>query len=237
LVLTFDAGSRKSYPGSGTVWRDLLGSTISASLVSGSTFNSSNLGNIAFDGIDDQVIIANSSSFNNTTSKTVELWIRAGNINGTFNAIMTNRNNSDSLTNFAFYLDDRQVVRTWNSSGTDQMVLIYATSNGTTPYFTWSKESLGITNGDNAWHQIVGITDIAQSRIELYYDGQFKHSTSIAGTISTPDTSLRIGSGYDVGTTQFPFAGNIASIKIYNRVLSALEILQNYNALRSRFNT
>jgi hypothetical protein len=31
------------------------------------------------------------------------------------------------------------------------------------------------------------------------------------------------------------FTGNIASVQIYNRALSATEVLQNYNATKSRF--
>jgi hypothetical protein len=33
-----------------------------------------------------------------------------------------------------------------------------------------------------------------------------------------------------------PISGNISQIKIYNRALSAQEVLQNFNSTRSRFN-
>lgn len=38
-----------------------------------------------------------------------------------------------------------------------------------------------------------------------------------------------------VGNTGFSVVGSIGAIRIYNRVLSATEVLQNYNALRGRF--
>ena len=45
-------------------------------------------------------------------------------------------------------------------------------------------------------------------------------------------------SGYDVqfgGPFGNYFNGNIGPVKIYNRALSAAEVLQNYNQLKSRF--
>ena len=58
LVLCLDAGSRKSYGGTGNVWRDLAGSN-NGTLTNGPTFSSANGGSIAFDGTNDYV------SFNN----------------------------------------------------------------------------------------------------------------------------------------------------------------------------
>jgi hypothetical protein len=54
LVLCLDAASRKSYPGSGTVWTDLAGSNNGA-LTNDPTFNSANGGSIAFDGTNDYI--------------------------------------------------------------------------------------------------------------------------------------------------------------------------------------
>jgi hypothetical protein len=42
--------------------------------------------------------------------------------------------------------------------------------------------------------------------------------------------------GYDINRTNYPFKGNISNTQIYNRALTASEIQQNYNALKSRFN-
>ena len=41
--------------------------------------------------------------------------------------------------------------------------------------------------------------------------------------------------GAAANTTQYYFNGEIGPIQIYNRVLSAQEVKQNYNALKSRF--
>jgi hypothetical protein len=46
------------------------------------------------------------------------------------------------------------------------------------------------------------------------------------------DEDMRIGTFRQSG---FELAGNIGQVKIFNRALSATEILQNYNATRKRF--
>ena len=59
LVLYLDAANTKSYPGSGTTWRDLSKSQLNGTLTNGPTFNSSNGGSIVFDGVDDYVNLGN----------------------------------------------------------------------------------------------------------------------------------------------------------------------------------
>ena len=55
LVLHLDAANKKSYPGTGTTWSDLSGNGNNVTLANGVTYNSSNLGSLVFDGIDDYV--------------------------------------------------------------------------------------------------------------------------------------------------------------------------------------
>ena len=56
-VLCLDAGSRLSYPGSGTTWTDLSGNGNTGTLVNGPTYSSANSGAIVFDGVNDIVSI------------------------------------------------------------------------------------------------------------------------------------------------------------------------------------
>lgn len=53
LVLYLDAANTKSYPTTGTTWTDLSKNINNSILTNGPIFNSSNIGNIIFDGIDD----------------------------------------------------------------------------------------------------------------------------------------------------------------------------------------
>ena len=54
LVLCLDAASKASYPGTGTLWNDLAGSS-NGTLINDATFSGANEGVIVFDGTDDYV--------------------------------------------------------------------------------------------------------------------------------------------------------------------------------------
>jgi hypothetical protein len=71
LVLTLDAADRNSYVGSGTTWRDLSGQNNNGTLLNGPTFNSSNGGNILFDGADDTTQITET---NLTSNWSIASW-------------------------------------------------------------------------------------------------------------------------------------------------------------------
>jgi hypothetical protein len=71
LVLCLDAASRKSYPGTGNVWRDLSGNGNDGTLTSGPTYSAANGGYIVFDGSDDYVSFTTS----NLIASTISLWV------------------------------------------------------------------------------------------------------------------------------------------------------------------
>jgi len=56
LVLCLDAASKRSYPGTGTVWTDLAGSN-NGTLTNSPTFSSDNGGAFTFDGTNDYVLL------------------------------------------------------------------------------------------------------------------------------------------------------------------------------------
>ena len=66
----------------------------------------------------------------------------------------------------------------------------------------------------------------------LYIDGELKAEASRGGTIGSADYNMCFGNREDGAR---PLEGNMASVYIYNRALSAAEVKQNYNALKSRF--
>jgi len=81
----------------------------------------------------------------------------------------------------------------------------------------------------NNWHYITTVRN--NTEVSLYVDGIFRDSDT--GLSSTWNTKFdTIG---DKGGTTYPIEGNIANIHAYNRLLSANEILHNYNALKTRF--
>jgi len=82
----------------------------------------------------------------------------------------------------------------------------------------------------------VGITR-ASSRINFYWNGVLL-SSQFAVTNNTTSASLEFGRGAGSGsTTAFEFYPGVAfsNISLYNRALTQQEIMQNYNAMKTRY--
>ena len=54
-----------------------------------------------------------------------------------------------------------------------------------------------------------------------------------AGSLVNPSGALTIGS--EPGGGSYEWTGNIASVMLYNKVLTSTELLQNFNATRTKF--
>jgi len=166
---------------------------------------------LEFDGIDDQVLISSlGSSYSNYS---LEFWI-------------AQTGASDSSR---FY--------SWNAGGT--FTVRYRTSpkrfdfhynplDGSPP----STSVSGVTLSDTVngiWHHVV-ITNNSSVGAIVYTDG-------VAG--STGEAAVAMGNyGHILGTGYagiVPTKCKIASFKIYNKTLTATEVLSNYNATKSRF--
>jgi hypothetical protein len=84
---------------------------------------------------------------------------------------------------------------------------------------------------DSNWHNIIVTVPAASSGAILYLDGA-SHVTGNIGTATSSENAL-IGARTD--GSGFEWVDKISNVKIYNKTLSAAEVLQNYNALKGRF--
>ena len=205
LVFHIDAANSKSYTSGNTTWVDLSGNNNSVRLLNGPTFDSTNLGSVVFDGIDDLATASNSTSINSfTTGMTINVWtkINAGFVN--FDGIIT-KTNGTGTNGWAFFYSNNNVRFYVNSTATA------ATSSFTTADTTpvnWTC----IYNGAN---------------VILYKNGILNNvGASLTAPVSNSNGQLQLGLNMPV---------NLYNASIYNRALSANEILQNFNATRSRF--
>jgi hypothetical protein len=221
LVLSLDAADRNSYPGSGTTWRDLAGSN-NGTLTNGPTYNSANGGSIVFEGTDDYVTgslqvlsapftIEYFGKFNNVTQVNYEYFGQVGTATGANTCLSVSKVGSQ----FGSY------------SGN-----MYVYGGGTFGTFT------DISLATNDWVHTVAIATTTAPYVVVYKNAvQGNILTGIPNTeqITAPIT---ISANYRLGFFQngtWWLNGNIASAKIYNRALPVSEILQNYNAQKSRF--
>lgn len=72
----------------------------------------------------------------------------------------------------------------------------------------------------------------SNGNVVLYKNGIQVNSGVLSASIPS-NVNFRIGA--DVNGAAEPFTGKIYSVKVYNRVLTAAEVKQNFNALRGRY--
>lgn len=205
LVLYLDAANINSYPGSGTTWTDLSRNSNTGTLTNGPTYSSANSGTIVFDGTDDKVTCGNAASLQITVG-TISAWINATSDNSGYNGIITKQN-------------------AWGLFVRDNLLVTYDWGGG-------GDRNTGVTVGNNTWKYVaMSFTQTIgtpSNNAIIYVNG----SAVLTTTVRHVDQSVQVTT--DGNATQC-MAGKIAQIAIYNRVLSATEITQNYNAIRGRF--
>ena len=84
----------------------------------------------------------------------------------------------------------------------------------------------------NRWNHIV-CTYNGSIKI-IYVNGVQIASVAASGTLASGQTNQYVGKFGSAGNN-YPFSGKIAISKVYNRALSASEILNNYNSAKTRF--
>jgi len=209
LVFCVDAASKRSYPGTGTTWTDLAGSN-NGTLTNGPTFSSDDGGSLVFDGSDDHVLLGN--DINLGTSASITVWIkgiRRGTIAG-----------ATSSTDGGYIL---------GTSGNNQpRVNMYPDNDGSSDYARISYDVI-----TEEWIHLSISRDVLT--VYLYVNGVANLMTTYnnTGTMATIGTRVRsIGARVGGGDS---FEGQIACLQLYNRALTADEVLQNYLATRGRF--
>ena len=220
LVLALDAADRNSYPGSGTTWRDMSGNNSNSTLTNSPTFNSANGGSIVFDGVDDYTTTTAGQAFYQYTNQlSVCWWIKR---NGT----ITNGSGCGQST----FNVDNMTTNVWLMHGLDtNRMIFYVNDSG-----TWRNIASSILD-DNTWYFLTGT--INTTNISFYVNGVLYATGTGISTGITNNSNSVIGCGLDIrySSGRF-FNGSVSNMQVYNRTLSALEILQNYNAQKSRFN-
>ena len=220
LVFNLDAGFAPSYPRSGTTWYDLSSNEYNGTLTNGPRYNSLNGGSIAFDGVDDYVV--RNSSINTGQDFSVFAWIKPGSIN-VRNGIMGN--------SYPYTLGSGWFFSTaTNYGGTLNTFFISIGSDNA--YRTASNNSITL----NTWNYIGGTVTNGGQSIKLYSNGiETGYLGGILATNTVNYTTKEFYVGRRHSASSEPFNGSISQTHIYNRVLSSSEVLQNFNAQKSRY--
>jgi hypothetical protein len=203
------------------IWPNLVNQSVSGSLLNNPAFDPSNRGSIVFDGVNDYV--TGSSVINAGSNFSVFAWIKPGAIN-VRNGIVGN--SYSYATRQGFLLSTAT-----NYGGTNNTFFISIGADDA--YRTANNNSITL----NTWNYVGGAVTNGGQDIKLYVNGietSYFGGTLSSGSILYDINQLLIGARHSA--TLEPFIGSIATTQIYNRILTSSEILQNYNAQKSRFN-
>ena len=208
LKLALDAGSERSYSGSGTSADSIIGAN-TATLYNGVSYSSNNGGFWDFDGTDDYILTDFGNGLNPTTQDlSYGIWVKPD-VGQTAMFIMQS-NWSGSVRFYVGSISQKLGWgihdRGWGAGDTD----------------------LTFTNGE--WYYINIV--FSGTTAKLYANGVLKATDTISSYVF--GNNLGIGSGQPFSGSYY-WNGGIAACRVYYQALTASEILQNYNAQKNRF--
>jgi hypothetical protein len=210
LIFAVDSAYEGSYTSGSTIWYDLSSNSYTSSIVGTPPISSSN--SLYFAGTSSQYVTIESRMSNiiaNTNNITIGSWV------------YTTSNVADE---FVVY---------FNSTGATGWLMEY-TSGKASIQFGNGTTNIAATDPNtslNQWNYVVATYD--GSLIKLYRNGILVQSSSQSGNLpNVTNTPIYIAAGNSAARY---WNGLIANVHFYNRALTSTEILQNYNAHKSRF--
>ena len=224
LTFCADAGFTASYTTSGVSWYDVSTGAITGTLVNGPTFNTSNGGSLVFNGTNNYVNFGNQNLGLDLINKSFSAWVYLGStLNNPTSIIDKQFDNTPPSSNYGgwgFWVGSNRKLWWWNMPNQDII------------------DSGSTTVGINVWCNIAVTYNASTKTASFYINGALNSSISnsniveqSSGTQSLGISVTRLGQANQGGYLN----GSIANVLAYNRVLSASEVLQNFNAQKSRF--
>jgi hypothetical protein len=206
MIFLLDAGFTASYPRAGDAWFDLVpGNANPGELINSSEFKPDDNGSLVFNGSNQFVIVNSNSDILPKTAYTKIVWFYARTFGAPNNLISGGISGEHA---FWLFSSDR----------------LSAGHNG-----NWNTVS-GTTQLDiNTWY-CGAVTFDSAVGWKLYLNGNVESSSSNR-TQFRGDGDVNIAA-YQGGNL---FNGQIAFASVYNRALSDVEILNNYNSMSPRF--
>jgi hypothetical protein len=217
LFLHLDAAQLRSYPTTGTTWTDLSANGNTGTLTNGPTFDSNNGGSIVFDGANDYVTF---NTYNFGNEMTIIGWIYPTYYTNNINTLYANSGGGGTTNGIRIF---------YNAYQTNSRQLIAEVGNGSTG--TDIRTANNVITYDT-WQQVVFVMNKNTTTHKIYHNGVFSVQKNI--TINyLVNASFWIG--HIKASPWFPYKGRIGQWTVYNRELTATEITQNYNAIKSRY--
>ena len=228
LVLCLDAANPRSYPETGSGWYDLSNNNYDGTLKNGASFDSANAGSISFDGTNDRADFP--SGIMDTGTITV-CWWQKGWDGARRVTILEMGTTSDAVYGGGgIYFNE-------GLNGGELQFRLFILNNTNVTERISVQSATKFNNLADTWKYCVvnwdGTTNAGNMKV--YIDGEFDNQNNGGNSVQKnwlgPWT---IGDGIQ-SSQLVNYQGNIASFSIYNKVLSAQEIKQNYLTTKGRF--
>lgn len=219
LVMCLDAGDRNSYSGSGTSWADLSGARNNGTLTNGPTFNSANGGSIVFDAIDDYVNCGNAYTSLDLIDKSFCAWVYLAAAFASSGGVIDKEfdNTAPNYGGWGFWIQSNRKLQWWNHSNLD---LLDDGSNTMTL---------------SQWNFISVTYNSTSKSASFYINGTLNSTKTNASIVEKSSSTSNLVIGCIRNASGAFLNGRVSSVLAYNRILSASEVLQNFNSTRTRF--
>lgn len=226
LIMHLDAANIKSYPGTGTTWKDLSGNGNHATLINGVGFNSNNKGTLVTDAIDDYIVYpATNDTCLSTPYFTVDCWCSVDSLfNGGNDEIIY-------AVDKNYYGYQQPTIACYISSRYNRFGVKMTTALGAGEYNVY------VTIPNNSWLNVSYVLN--NTTLSLYLNGKNRLDQNINldyfPYITPSVTRIHSLGLWQTGNTLDWASSNFSCLKIYNRALTDVEIKQNFESTRGRY--
>lgn len=215
LIMCVDANNIKSYPGSGTSAYNIIKPTNTFSFGSNLSWQTGSPSYFVSDGTDDSLEAPHSANLNIAGAYTLEVWIWWSQHKLYACSLVKGPGGSGNYFNYCFFFYDTNII-----TGCGDGSSFYSTSlNVSTGYIA-----------TNTWHHLVG-TFNGTNTFKIYVDGVERSSATMGSTV-VPYQNTNVLS---VIQNSYSLNGRVSAARVYNVCFTPNQVLQNYNATKSRF--
>ena len=226
LVMAVDCKSIRSYPGSGTILTDLTGNGNNVTFENGPVVSN---GKASFDGTDDRAVVADTTMLEYTPTDSFTVM-----------AVFSLTTIETLVIDGVNYDTNVTLLGRGATSGAVGLGLRRAASNGQLSIYAGSRGVSQITNAYNIDANRIYCTTFSYTPTiqKLYVNGEFQSSsdTSAGAGGSFQDTFWAVFYPRAVPGGNGKYGeGDFYLGRMYSRELTAEEVKQNYNGLKTRF--
>ena len=222
LIFHVDSADKNCYGGSGATVNDLTPSGLTSTFNNPSYSGSINQGSFHYDGVDKYITVPSSAITNLQNNFSFEVWFNkqgVGSVGSAFDGIFQKEGGYSGYPVYG-------IVASTEANPTN-LVMQFSYSANLNDGASATIKSNGITIGE--W--VCCSVTVSSDRVAKgYYQGELQTTLTLTADLKDENNTCLIGLG-----DGRRFNGYIPIVKIYNRELSASEVRQNFNAMKSRF--